>query len=77
MWCPCKELYLSPIRPRSLEELSARAKSLGCCDVVLYKAATAMGDCHSGNRAPDEMEIHELQFRSTLASPAMIAGDDR
>jgi hypothetical protein len=32
---PCKELYLSPIRLCSLEELSARAKSLECGDVVI------------------------------------------
>src|SRR5687767_233358 len=32
---PGKELHLSPSRLRDLEELSAQAKSLGCCDVVL------------------------------------------
>lgn len=32
---PAKELQLSPSHLRDLEELSAQAKSLGCCDVVL------------------------------------------
>src|SRR5215470_18288382 len=32
---PRKELRLSPIQLRNLEELSTQAKILGCCDVVL------------------------------------------
>jgi transposase len=32
---PSKELQLNPDHLRDLEELSAQAKSLGCCDVVL------------------------------------------
>jgi transposase len=47
---PCKGLQLSPSHLRDLEELSAQAKSLGCCDIVVRIRGLVMVSRHHSYR---------------------------